>query len=276
MPAFVDDPSQLSISQLKSDLIAHNVALPPSKSRKQVYVELHLKHVEQRKAQFSSDEEEQQQQSGPEDGETIVDPSVLTDDDLKAALLAHGVTPGPIVASTRSVYENKLRKLLQPVETQRVNGVVESEWCFDSEEEEEEEELDDDQELGSRGSTQTEVEEQEPSSPLTHLVPDLQTTPSGIYATRRRPIRGASQRPVLYDYPDAPLSPVTRARLEVERQVVPTHVLLLVFSLLTCLLYFIYTCVEDCSVTELFSDYAGHKTRALLPSEVQETPLGLA
>ncbi|KAM9785960.1 LEM domain-containing protein 1 [Neosynchiropus ocellatus] len=261
MPAFVHDPALLSISQLKSDLIAHNVALPPSKSRKQVYVELHLKHVERRKAEFSSDEEDQQQHE-PEDGETVVDPSVLTDDDLKAALLAHGVTPGPIVASTRSVYENKLRRLLQPVGPRRVNGVEES----------------------SSGRTPTEVEEQEPSSPLIHLVPDLQTTPSGIYATRRRPIKGASKRPVLYDYPDTPLtplSPVTRARLEVERQVVPAHVLFVVFLLLTCLLYLIYTCVEDCSFSEFWAfidslkSWLENEPRRLLPSEMQATPVCL-
>ncbi|XP_049608170.1 lamina-associated polypeptide 2, isoforms beta/gamma-like isoform X2 [Syngnathus scovelli] len=37
--------------------------------------------------------------------------SMLTDDDLKAALLAYGVTIGPIVGSTRAVYERKLRRL---------------------------------------------------------------------------------------------------------------------------------------------------------------------
>lgn len=60
MPVFLDDPSQLSISRLKSDLIAHNVRLPPAKSRKEVYVELYLRHVDQKKAvDFSCDEEDE-------------------------------------------------------------------------------------------------------------------------------------------------------------------------------------------------------------------------
>lgn len=60
MPLFKEDPAHLSKSRLKSDLVAHNVALPPAKSRKEVYVELHLKHVDQKNAaDFSSDEEDQ-------------------------------------------------------------------------------------------------------------------------------------------------------------------------------------------------------------------------
>lgn len=62
MPVFVEDPAQFSKSRLKSDLIAHNVALPPSKSKKEVYVALHMKHVDQKNAaDFSSDEEDQVQ-----------------------------------------------------------------------------------------------------------------------------------------------------------------------------------------------------------------------
>lgn len=62
MPVFVEDSAQFSKSRLKSDLIAHNVALPPSKSKKEVYVELHMKHVNHKNAaDFSSDEEDQEQ-----------------------------------------------------------------------------------------------------------------------------------------------------------------------------------------------------------------------
>lgn len=61
MPLF-EDPAHLSKSRLRSDLVAHNVALPPAKSRKEVYVELHLKHIDQKNAaDFSSDEEDQAQ-----------------------------------------------------------------------------------------------------------------------------------------------------------------------------------------------------------------------
>lgn len=62
MPLLQEDPAHLSKSRLKSDLVAHNVALPPAKSKKEVYVELHLRHVDQKNAAgFSSDEEDQVQ-----------------------------------------------------------------------------------------------------------------------------------------------------------------------------------------------------------------------
>lgn len=61
MPLF-EDPVNFSKSRLKSDLIAHNVSLPPTKSKKEVYLELHLKHIGQKNAtDFSIDEEDQVQ-----------------------------------------------------------------------------------------------------------------------------------------------------------------------------------------------------------------------
>lgn len=60
MPRFVENPSHLSKSRLKSDLVAHNVALPPAMSKKEVYVGLHLQHIDHKNAaDFSSDEEDQ-------------------------------------------------------------------------------------------------------------------------------------------------------------------------------------------------------------------------
>lgn len=59
MPLF-EDPVNFSKSRLKSDLIAHNVPLPPTKSKKEVYLELYLKHIGQKNAtDLSSDEEDQ-------------------------------------------------------------------------------------------------------------------------------------------------------------------------------------------------------------------------
>lgn len=56
---FEEDPAYFSKSRLKSDLVAHNVALPPAASKKEIYVELHLKHIDPRNAaDFSSDEED--------------------------------------------------------------------------------------------------------------------------------------------------------------------------------------------------------------------------
>uniref|UniRef100_A0A3P9HIU7 LEM domain-containing protein n=1 Tax=Oryzias latipes TaxID=8090 RepID=A0A3P9HIU7_ORYLA len=140
---FVEDPAHLSIARLKSDLLAHNVALPPAASKKEVYVELHLKNIDQKNAaEFSSDDEDEtreaaRESSGFEHGRDkdpevtqMPDPSDLTDDYLREALLKHGVKAGPIVASTRTLYENKLRKLLL-----HSNG--DDELYSDSEEEQE-------------------------------------------------------------------------------------------------------------------------------------------
>ncbi|KAJ3585917.1 hypothetical protein NHX12_012324 [Muraenolepis orangiensis] len=60
MPVFEEDPTRLSKSRLRSDLVAHSVVLPCDSSRKAVYVDLHLKHIDPRHAaDFSSDEEDQ-------------------------------------------------------------------------------------------------------------------------------------------------------------------------------------------------------------------------
>ncbi len=58
MPVFVEDPALFSKERLKSELIAHNVDLPPPESKKHAYVELYLKHVRTNSTDFSSDEEE--------------------------------------------------------------------------------------------------------------------------------------------------------------------------------------------------------------------------
>lgn len=58
MPVFVEDPALFSKERLKSELIANDVALPLSE-KKEVYLQLYLKHVtNQNVADFSSDEEE--------------------------------------------------------------------------------------------------------------------------------------------------------------------------------------------------------------------------
>lgn len=59
MPLQNEDPAHLSKSRLKSDLVAHNVAVPPANSKKDVYVELRCGHIgRQRAVDFSSDEED--------------------------------------------------------------------------------------------------------------------------------------------------------------------------------------------------------------------------
>ncbi|XP_044067265.1 LEM domain-containing protein 1 isoform X2 [Siniperca chuatsi] len=427
MPLF-EDPVHLSKTRLRSDLIAHNVALPHAKSKKEVYVELHLKHIDQKNAaDFSSDEEDQVQdvaEEDPEDAE-MPDPSGLTDDDLKVALLAHGVKAGPIVASTRALYEKKLRKLLQSDEHDRLNGAAKGVLYSDSEEEEEENGEEEDKESGSEGAKEETVEQSEqvqqesrqvelcfqnggfvypqcflPSSRLrahasrnrepspkwnsenvlkssernrphcsqipigisrassvqqrlelgsgvasgsqsvmsngcssfssqafsiTQMVeemesrrslststntdrelngsnvqehwsrsnrlppepvkdtfkdifPDTEATPTGIYATRRRPIKGAAGRPIQYTYPDTPASPITLERREVERRLVPLRIQISVFLIVACLLYLIYACVEDNSfslfvaILDSLNQESDSEEGLLLQAETQDTP----
>ncbi|XP_031594759.1 LEM domain-containing protein 1 isoform X2 [Oreochromis aureus] len=302
---FAEDPAHLSKSRLKSDLVAHNVALPSAASKKAVYVELHLKHIDQKNAaDFSSDEEDRADDK--KDAEMPV-PSCLTDEDLKAMLRKHGVKPGPITASTRVLYERKLHKLLQSDRRERLNEANKAVLYSDSEEEEKQQEKDED--LGSEkqpdpsDQTQKEssqvlprskstddsslssqyfsitqmVEEMENSSSRSvtdnacefngtsvqenwaqsdrppqepvkdafkDILRDSKTTPTGIYVTRRRPIKGAAQRPVQYSYPDSPVSPMTQQRREVERYLVPIHIQILVFIIVACVLYLIYVNVE--------------------------------
>ncbi|XP_056240180.1 LEM domain-containing protein 1 isoform X2 [Seriola aureovittata] len=444
MPVFVEDPAHLSKSRLKSDLVAHNVELPPGKSKKEVYVQLHLKHIDQKNAaDFSSDEEDRVQdvadeREKPEDAE-MPDPSGLTDDDLKAALLVHGVKAGPIVASTRALYERKLSKLLQSDGHYQLNGAEKGILYSDSEEEEENGEEEDaesgaekekqtveqsdqgqqessqcflpssrlharptrkgepsvkwnsgnalkssepsgsrwsqipagisrassvDQRSGlgsgvpsgsqlvmasscSSSSSQTfsiteMVEEMEsqrslstrtnterelkwsnvqehwsrsnrldvpvvdkctmtnqsvyytpgasphewgmklPQEPVKDTFKDIfsnaETTPTGIYATRRRPIKGAAGRPVQYAYPDTAVSPTTLERREVERRLVPILIQVLVFLIVVCVLYLIYVCLWDTSFSpfvallDSLNQMSDSEEGLLLQTEVQDTP----
>ncbi|XP_022619139.1 lamina-associated polypeptide 2, isoforms beta/delta/epsilon/gamma-like isoform X3 [Seriola dumerili] len=224
----------------------------------------------------------------PEDAE-MPDPSGLTDDDLKAALLVHGVKAGPIVASTRALYERKLSKLLQSDGHYQLNGAEKGILYSDSEEEEENGE-EDDAESGAEKEKQT-VEQsdqaQQESSQLTQepvkdtfkdIFPDAETTPTGIYATRRRPIKGAAGRPVQYAYPDTAVSPTTLERREVERRLVPILIQVLVFLIVVCVLYLIYVCLWDTSFSpfvallDSLNQMSDSEEGLLLQTEVQDTP----
>uniref|UniRef100_A0A3B3D177 LEM domain containing 1 n=1 Tax=Oryzias melastigma TaxID=30732 RepID=A0A3B3D177_ORYME len=405
------DPAHLSKARLKSDLVAHNVALPPAASKKEVYVELHLRNIEQKNAaEFSSDDEEQTQEEAVSPSENpcfengrnedpevtqVPDPSKLTDECLKAALLKHGVKAGPIVASTRALYEKKLRKLLLHSNGDgELNGAEKAELYSDSEEEQEEEEEPDEesvseeeqqkpketkkiqsennkaelkfhrgdfsyqqcfllssrlravpsrngkpcskrhsknvlkssersqsscsqilagiskpsatgqhsglrsavppasktmvsndcssvssktfsitqmvQEMESRSAvSDCTVEELNSSSVgghcsrsyrlpqekvkniLKEALPETKTTTTRIYATPRRPIKGAAQRPIQYSLPHTLVSPVTLERREVERRLVSIHIQILFFVFVACIIFFIYVNVQDSTVLAL-------------------------
>ncbi|XP_069560460.1 LEM domain-containing protein 1 isoform X1 [Brachyistius frenatus] len=381
---FVEDPALLPKSRLKLDLVAHNVALPPAASKKEVYVELHLKHIDQKNAaDFSSDEEDQapdaaDEEEGPWEA-AMPDPSSLTDDDLKATLLKHGVKAGPIVASTRALYEKKLRTLLQSDGYDRLNGAEKAVLYSDSEEEEDDEEeevevevVEADEEVNGEEEDKESVSQQqetveqlnkaqqktsqaelhfqigdfsypqcflrssklrvptsrnsEPSSKwnsrnalessersrsrcsqlpagiirassvdqrsrlgsglpqepvkdiLKDLYPDTAKTPTGIYATCRRPIKGAAGRPVQYAYPDPPSSPLTLERREVARRLVPIHIQILVFLIVVCILYLIYVSVEDSSSVNTLLDslnqWSDSEEGVWFQVETQDTQVG--
>ncbi|XP_061921616.1 thymopoietin a isoform X4 [Entelurus aequoreus] len=131
---FVDDPSVLTKDKLKSELLAHNVELPSGNQAKDVYVQLYLKNLTAQNKKhvaaitsdaFSSDEElpppvvsNRSRSSGkkaPRKTDKVpveLDVTTLTDEDLREELIKHGVHAGPIVASTRKLYEKKLQNLL--------------------------------------------------------------------------------------------------------------------------------------------------------------------
>ncbi|KAM7377810.1 hypothetical protein PAMA_012958 [Pampus argenteus] len=135
MPEYLDDPSSLTKDKLKSELLAHNVELPSGNPTKDVYVQLYLRNLTAQKKQhvaaatldaFSSDEElpppvvsNRSRSSGRKATRKTdkarpdeLDVTLLSDEGLRDELLKYGVDIGPIVASTRKLYEKKLQKLL--------------------------------------------------------------------------------------------------------------------------------------------------------------------
>ncbi|KAG7230984.1 hypothetical protein INR49_025013 [Caranx melampygus] len=159
----------------------------------------------------------------------------LTDEDLKQQLAKHGVDSGPIVATTRKLYEKKLQKLLDqppaepeaptdvtalPKADSNQNGNTNSDQYSDKEDEEmAAPELEPvpvvEKPVRSRGKApvtvrtssrrQTKVVEEiiveeTPKKASESVVEDILaneiSTPTGISATCRRPIRGAAGRPV--------------------------------------------------------------------------------
>ncbi|KAJ8373561.1 hypothetical protein SKAU_G00041410 [Synaphobranchus kaupii] len=275
MSEFLGDPSVLTKEKLKSELLAHNVALPSGDQRKDVYVQLYLKTltVQKERSQvmesgtFSSDEDlpppavTDSSRSGRKatrktDKPQLDDVSAadLPDQSLKEHLETYGVSAGPVVASTRKLYERKLQKLLEqgpptaPPEgttkgatkvNSRQNGNTDSDQYSDREEEDGEglgqqpETVAEAESLpvvsrpgGSRGKTAVQsktskapvqsktghrqdhsrVEErltegdETPSmngeNILKELLSNEASSPTGISATCRRPIRGAAGRPL--------------------------------------------------------------------------------
>ncbi|XP_053561285.1 LEM domain-containing protein 1 [Bombina bombina] len=143
MPSNTGKHSHLSKDQLKNVLISHNVPLPQGDHKKEVYLKLYLKHIlpkEKESADFSSDDETlSESEPLPLEGKEengVMDVRSMSNTELKEQLLIHGVKPGPILPSTRSVYEKKLQKLLEvvPVPASE-NGATNEGQYSDSEDE---------------------------------------------------------------------------------------------------------------------------------------------
>ncbi|KAM9342896.1 uncharacterized protein KZ484_015563 [Pholidichthys leucotaenia] len=177
------------------------------------------------------------------------DPGSLSDDDLKATLLKYRIKSGPIVASTRALYEKKLKKLLQSERCNQTSGAEETVELSDSEAEEEGGEqlvIAQDKETSEQLELKTQPERsQEPVKEIfKDISPDTaKITPKGIYITCQRPIKGAA--PVKYVYPDSPVSPMTMQRQEVHRNLVHIHIQILVFCVVACILYLIFVSIDD-------------------------------
>lgn len=254
MAEFLEDPSVLTKDKLKNELTANNVPLPSGEHKKEVYVQLYLKNLtilNNKKSPptdtFSSDEElpapvvTNKSRSGrkatkktdkPRSEEVEV--ADLSDEELKQQLAKHGVDSGPIVASTRKLYEKKLQKLLDqppaepeaptdvtalPKTDSNQNGNTNSDQYSDKEDEEiaapEPEPVPVvEKPVRSRGKAPVtvrtssrrqakvveEVVTEETPKKSESVVEDILaneiSTPTGISATCRRPIRGAAGRPL--------------------------------------------------------------------------------
>ncbi|XP_068047746.1 thymopoietin isoform X7 [Anomalospiza imberbis] len=277
MPEFLADPSVLTKEKLKSELIANNVSLPGGEQRKDVYVQLYLQHLTARnppalaQPDFSSDEEREPTPLGarsrgaaaagrkatkktdkprPEEKDGL-DITEMSNEDLQEKLMKYGVNPGPIVATTRKLYEKKLLKLMEqgpdlkaPVplpaisttENTRQNGSNDSDQYSDNEEDPKTElRLEKREPLKARvkmpvalkqkrvveHNQETEAitecfktpkvtgwlpiikvlerttEERRPERDiLKEMFPYEVSTPTGISASCRRPIKGAASRPL--------------------------------------------------------------------------------
>ncbi|XP_039625824.1 lamina-associated polypeptide 2-like isoform X6 [Polypterus senegalus] len=163
MSEFLQDPSVLTKDKLKTALLANDVALPPGEQKKDVYVRLYLQHLTSRNHRqspadtFSSDEELPAPPVGtrgrpgrkatkktdrplPEDNDAVE----MSIEELRQGLMKYGINPGPIMPSTKKLYEKKLQKLQEqgPPESQsqapdpKQNGSTETDQYSDKEEEE--------------------------------------------------------------------------------------------------------------------------------------------
>ncbi|NXA36900.1 LAP2B protein, partial [Eudromia elegans] len=112
MPEFLADPSVLTKERLKSELIANNVSLPGGEQRKDVY-KRHMCSGITRIIYFSSQKATKKTDKPRPEEKDNLDVTELSNEDLQEQLIKYGINPGPIVATTRKLYEKKLLKLME-------------------------------------------------------------------------------------------------------------------------------------------------------------------
>ncbi|KAG8589348.1 hypothetical protein GDO81_006369 [Engystomops pustulosus] len=226
MPARTDNPFQYSKDQLKNLLISHNIPLPQGDQRKAVYLQLYRKHIlpkDKEAADFSSDDEDMLSENDllpVEDQEekrsVKMDLKSLSDSELKEQLKRHGVNPGPILPTTRAIYEKKLQQLLEEKQVKENGGGYDEQYS-DSEDEGVQVknlmdmrcELNgnrDDKTAGFDSHSQKNHDDTSPDD-ISEL---LSQSALGMSATRRKPIKGAAGRPIQFRYDDI----ATRARMQ--------------------------------------------------------------
>ncbi|KAM7114287.1 thymopoietin isoform 8-T8 [Molossus nigricans] len=338
MPEFLEDPSVLTKEKLKSELVANNVTLPAGEQRKDVYVQLYLQHLTARNRpplaaganskgppDFSSDEEREptpvlgagaaaagrsraavgrkatKKTDKPrlEDKDDL-DVTELTNEDLLDQLVKYGVNPGPIVGTTRKLYEKKLLKLreqgtesrsstplptISSSENTRQNGSNDSDRYSDNEEDSKIElKLEKREPLKGRAKTpvilkQRRVEHNQVGEKteerrlerdiLKEMFPFEASTPTGISASCRRPIKGAAGRPL--EFSDfrmeesfsskyipkyVPLADVKSEKTKKGRSI-PMWIKILLVVVVAIFLFLVYQAMETNQVNPFSTFYLG-------------------
>ncbi|XP_031204800.1 thymopoietin isoform X4 [Mastomys coucha] len=325
MPEFLEDPSVLTKDKLKSELVANNVTLPAGEQRKDVYVQLYLQHLTARNRpplaaganskgppDFSSDEEREPTPvlgSGASVGrgrgavgrkatkktdkprledKDDLDVTELSNEELLDQLVRYGVNPGPIVGTTRKLYEKKLLKLREQgtesrsstplptvsssAENTRQNGSNDSDRYSDNDEDSKIElKLEKREPLKGRAKTpvtlkQRRIEHNQVGEKteerrverdiLKEMFPYEASTPTGISASCRRPIKGAAGRPLeLSDFrmeesfsskyvpKYVPLADVKSEKTKKGRSV-PMWIKMLLLALVAVFLFLVYQAME--------------------------------
>ncbi|XP_029429245.1 LEM domain-containing protein 1 isoform X4 [Rhinatrema bivittatum] len=251
MPVFVEDPSQFTKAKLRHELISHNVPLPEVNQTREMYYQLYVKYIasaQRKAADFSSDEEDFTAESdipsleeGAASTMSVLDVKSLSNGELKEQLVKRGIRPGPILPTTRNVYEKKLLQMLDqgPLVPQvKQNGTGDVDQYSDSDEEgmypdNAADVKSDTVTVPANGTSSfshskttcypgsgysktptasdthfslTKMVEQTSDSHredvLTEMFPHDTQSPLGMSATRRRPIKGAAGRPIQFKYDD--------------------------------------------------------------------------